>query len=57
MLREVVPFLLRVALMVAISLLIWRSVQPKTQFRRVLRAALLLLTLLGVLAVVRITGT
>lgn len=49
-------FILRIALIVAIWVFIWRSIKPRTQSARILRAALLLLSLLTVLAVIRITG-
>jgi hypothetical protein len=35
---------------------VWKFVEPKTQLMRVLRAALLVLGLLAILAVIRITG-
>jgi hypothetical protein len=44
------------ALIVTLWAFIWRYVEPRTQAMRLLRAALLVLGLLGVLAVVRITG-
>jgi len=47
---------LRISLIVTVCAFIWRYVQPRTQFMRILRAALLMLGLLAVLAVVRITG-
>ena len=49
-------FVLKMALIVTLWAFIWRYVEPRTQAMRVLRAALLVLGLLGVLAVVRITG-
>jgi len=56
MLRTIVLFALRLSLIVAIWACIWRYVEPKTQLMRVLRAALLVLCLLGIMAVVRLTG-
>jgi membrane-bound ClpP family serine protease len=44
------------SLVVAIWAFVWRFVEPKTQLMRILRAALLVLGLLAVLAVIRITG-
>lgn len=56
MVGKVISFLLRIGLIAGIWALIWRLVEPRTQLMRVLRAALLLLGLLAVLAVIRITG-
>jgi len=56
MLGSILYFVLRIALIVTVWLFIWRHVQPRTQLMRILRAALLVLGLLAVLAVVRITG-
>lgn len=49
-------FVLRLALIVTIWAFIWRYVEPKTQLMRILRAALLVLGMLGVLALMRITS-
>jgi lipoprotein signal peptidase len=51
-----ISFILRITIIVAIWILIWRSIEPRTQSARILRAALLLLSLLTVLAVIRIAG-
>jgi len=56
MLKDFVLFVLRLSLVVAIWAFIWRYVEPKTQLMRIMRAALLLLCLLGVMAVVRLVG-
>ncbi len=56
MVRSIVFFVLRMGLIVAFWAIIWRSMEPRTQLMRVLRAAVLVLGLLGVLAVVRIAG-
>ena len=48
-------FVLRLALVVTIWAFIWRSMKPSTQLMRILRAALLVLSMLGALAVMRIT--
>jgi len=50
-------FILRLLLVAVIWVFVWKFVPPKTQFMRLLRAALLVLCLLGILAVLRITGT
>jgi hypothetical protein len=52
----IVSFVLRISLIVALWAFVWRFVEPKTQLMRILRAALLVLGLLAVLAVIRITG-
>ena len=56
MTRNVISFLLRIGLIVGLWALIWRLVEPRTQLMRIVRAALLLLGLLALLAVIRITG-
>jgi hypothetical protein len=52
----IISFVLRITLVVTLCLCVWRFVKPKTQLMRVLRAALLVLTLLGILVVLRVTG-
>ena len=54
MLMSTIHFVLRLALIVMVWVCIWKFMEPKTQLMRVLRAALLVLGLLGVLAVMRI---
>ena len=54
MVREVISFVLRVGLVIGFWGLVWSSVKPKTQAMRVLRAALLVLGLLGVWAVLSV---
>jgi len=56
MTRNMISFLLRIGLIAGLWALIWRLVEPRTQLMRIVRAALLLLGLLAVLAVIRITG-
>lgn len=56
MLRNILCFVLRIGLIAALWALIWRFVEPRTQLMRILRAALLLVCLLVMLAVLRITG-
>jgi len=56
MVEGVLSFVLRVLLIAVFWVFIWRFVEPRTQLMRILRAALLVLGLLGVLAVLRITG-
>jgi hypothetical protein len=56
MLGSMLYFVLRISLIVTVCAFVWRYVQPRTQLMRILRAALLMLSLLAVLAVIRITG-
>lgn len=56
MLRSVLFFALRFSLVVAIWAFLWQHLEPRTQLTRILRAALLVLCLLGVMAVVKLTG-
>ena len=56
MLRSILFFALRFSLILAIWAFLWRYLEPKTQLMRIMRAALLLLCLLGVMAVVKLTG-
>ena len=52
----VVSFLLRICLVVAFCVWVWRFFEPKSQSTRILRAAFLLLGLLVILAVVRLSS-
>lgn len=56
MLGNIIFFVLRMSLVAAVWAFVWRFIEPKTQLMRVLRAALLVLGLLAVLAVIKITG-
>lgn len=56
MFGSIVSFVLRIWLVVAFWAFIWQFVQPRTQLMRILRAALLMLGLLGILTTLRITG-
>ncbi|HUV65679.1 MAG TPA: hypothetical protein VMW24_17415 [Sedimentisphaerales bacterium] len=56
MLRSLVYFALKISLIVTLWTFVWHYVEPRTQAMRILRAALLVLGLLGILAIVRITG-
>ncbi len=56
MLRDIVFFILRISLIVALWTFVWKFIEPKTQLMRVLRAALLVLGLLVILAMIKITG-
>jgi hypothetical protein len=57
MFGSIVLFVLRIGLIAVLWAFIWQVVEPRTQLMRILRAALLLLGLLGILVVLRLTGT
>jgi hypothetical protein len=54
--RQFLLFLLRMGLIAVLWAFIWRVIEPRTQLMRILRAALLVLGLLGVLAVLKLSG-
>ena len=56
MLTNFITFILRISLIVVLWAFVWRLVQPRTQLMRILRAAVLLLGLLGILFILRNTG-
>jgi len=56
MFKDIVLFILRISLIVALWAFVWKFIEPKTQIMRVLRAALLVLGLLFILAILKITG-
>ena len=56
MLGDILSFVLRIWLVVALWAFVWKFVEPRTQLMRILRAALLVFGLLGILAVLRIAG-
>lgn len=56
MVRDFITFVLRTSLIAVLWLFVWRFVKPTTQLMRVLRAALLVIVLLAVLAVIRVMG-
>ena len=56
MFRSIVFFVLRISLIAALWAFVWKFIEPKTQLMRVLRAALLVLGLLVLLAMLKITG-
>jgi hypothetical protein len=51
---DVVQFFLRLLLIAAVCVFVWRLVEPKNRAMRILRAALLVLALLTVLAAIKI---
>ena len=56
MVTSALYFVLRISLIALICAFVWRFVEPRTQLLRILRAAMLVLSLLAVLAVIRISG-
>ena len=56
MFRSIVFFVLRILLIAALWAFVWKFIEPKTQLMRVLRAVLLVLGLLVILAMLKITG-
>jgi len=56
MLESIISFVLRMWLVVALWVCVWKFVEPRTQLMRILRAALLVFGLLGIWAVLKITG-
>ncbi len=56
MVWSALQFVLRISLIALVWVFVWRFVEPKTHLLRILRAALLVLSLLAVLAVIRIAG-
>jgi len=56
MLTNIISFILRISLIAVFWFFVWKYVEPRTQRMRILRAALLVLGLLIILAMVRITG-
>ncbi len=56
MLGDILSFVLRIGLVVALWAFVWKFVEPRTQLMRILRAALLVFGLLGIWAVLKIMG-
>ncbi len=56
MFRDIVFFVLRISLIVALWAFVWKFIEPKTQLMRILRAALLVLGLLVILTMLKVTG-
>jgi len=53
---DFILFILRLSLIVVVCAFVWRFVQPKNQARRLVRATLLVLALLTVLAITKVSG-
>ncbi len=56
MLTNTISFILRICLIGSFLFCVWRYVEPRTQLMRILRAALIVLGMLVILAIVRIIG-
>jgi len=56
MFTDFISFILRISLIAALWAFVWKLLKPRTQLMRILRAAVLLLGLLGILVILRITG-
>ena len=56
MFTDFVSLILRISLIAALWAFVWKLLKPRTQLMRILRAAVLLLGLLGILVILRITG-
>ena len=56
MFTDFVYLILRISLVVALWAFVWKLLEPRTQLMRILRAAVLLLGLLGILVILRIAG-
>jgi hypothetical protein len=56
MFRGLVFFILRLSLIAALWAFVWKFIEPKTQLMRILRAAVLVLGLLVVLAMLKVMG-
>ena len=57
MLLNILYFLLRMGIIMAFSIFVWKFIKPQTQGTRILRAALLAAGLLMMLAVLRVAGS
>jgi hypothetical protein len=53
---SILCFVLRLSLIIAFWVFVWKLVEPRTQLMRIFRAALLLVGFLGILALLRVTG-
>ena len=56
MLGNIISFILRISLIAAFWVFIWHFVEPRTRLLRILRAAMLVVGLLFMLALLRLTG-
>ena len=56
MFTDFISFILRISLIVALWVFVWKILEPRTQLMRILRAVVLLLGLLGIQVVLRMAG-
>ncbi len=56
MLGDVFEFLLRIGIITALSMFIWKLIRPQTQGGRIMRATALVIGLLAVLIVLKAAG-
>ena len=56
MFESIVSFFLRIWLILVLWAFVWRVFKPKNQVMRILRAAVLVLCLFGILVILRTTG-
>jgi len=56
MFTDFVSLILRISLIAALWAFVWKLLEPRTQLMRILRAAVLLIGLLGILVILRIAG-
>jgi hypothetical protein len=56
MIANIISYVIRICLIASLWILVWKCIEPKTQLTRILRAAVLVLGLLAVLALTKING-
>ncbi len=56
MLGDLFEFLLRIGIILALAIFVWKHIQPQTQGGRIIRATVLVIGLLAVLIVLRAAG-
>ena len=56
MIINIISFILRILLIVSLWAFAWHLIKPKTQLMRIIRAAVLLIGLLGILFLLRSSG-
>ena len=56
MLGDLLEFLLRIGIITALAIFIWKLIQPQTQGGRIARATALVAALLAVLIILRAAG-
>ena len=56
MLGHLFDFLLRIGIIIALSMFIWKLIQPETQAGRIMRATVLVIGLFALLIVLKAAG-